>query len=123
MDTYIISDLVDIVIPEGGLSCCIKGLFFCSVVANGVAPKCFIKDSLDSSMHVSLPDSAADLVLSSDETFGMMVGGKFSYFGLDCIAEGILSCDTQGGLFLQGVRKIVLGKNGLSQVFAWPGSK
>lgn len=116
MEIYDISSLKKINVPVSGVPCVIKGFFFYRMT-DGKFPKCYLGDAPENpSAYITLEDRVGNIVLSDDETFGMLVGGEFAYFGLACIAEGVLFCNDYG-FFLSMVSRIKITKDGIYQDF------
>lgn len=117
MQTYEVAYVGRLSIPEGGLACSLGGFFFYRL-SNGDSPRCYLGDTAERpGILVQLRDEIGELVLSEDETFGMLVGGEFAYSGLKCTAEGHLHRDGSRALSLTSIVKITLEKDGLFQTF------
>lgn len=117
MEIYDVADLERIDIPVSGATCRIEGFFFYRI-ADGSFPKCYLGNAPENpSLCVSLHEDIGEAVLSGDETFGMLVGGEFAYFGLACAAEGVLHRDAECRFSLSMVSRMTLTKDGVSQDF------
>lgn len=120
---YAVSEIKEFKIPDEGLNCSVKGLFYyrISTIEQGdqVSPKCYLAESKsDDSLFIEFSDEIGETVISDDETFGIMVGGKFAYFSLSGIVDGIVK-SKNGILTFTRVDSLKLEKDGESQKFSF----
>lgn len=116
MDIFDISSLEKMSIPTEGMSCRVKGRFFFQI-AGSEGRRCYLSENANSSLTIQLNEDVGEFVVGNDETFGMLVGGEFAYFDLDCVADGVLCRSENGQLSLRPVDCISLRKDELCQSF------
>lgn len=118
---YTVSQVSEIVIPEGGLRCTVRGLFFYRIAhldTESTTPPCYIADSSDSGPIIGLPQAIGETVIDDDETFGMLVGGEFAYFGVNAHLSGLVVSQGSGVKEFAEVNNLILEMDGRSQEFA-----
>ena len=70
----------------------IKGYFFYIIseqAEDNGSGKCYIcsdKDNLNEKIYI--PEQVGEKVINDDETFGMLVGGEYAYYGLEAEIKG-----------------------------------
>ena len=116
MKKYSVSEIDDVVIAADGLPCMVQGKFFYRIAGSHIA-LCYLAERKDSPVKIELPIAVGELVVAEDESFGMMVGGEFAYYDLECLVEGVLHRENTGGLGFRPVKSIALFRNETSQVF------
>jgi hypothetical protein len=90
-----ISEILKTEIPDEGLTCEVAGSFFYYLATDGMCPqpsRCFLSSSdSDSDVHIiALPPEVGKEAIRMDETFGMMVGGKYAYFAMPAVVSGTI---------------------------------
>jgi len=100
-----IAEIREMDIPNDGLSCEIKGYFFYYIARDELCPQlspCFLcpTDSENGLDCVQLPSEIGELIVKADETFGMLVGGKYAYYGLSSVVSGLLYRRNESLVFL-----------------------
>ena len=118
---YTVSEIKDLEIPDKGLNCLVKGFFYYRISSteqgDQISPICYLAESESvDSLFIELSKEIGETVISDDETFGMMVGGEFAYFGLSGIVDGIIKSQN-GVLTFTRVESLKLEKDGESQKF------
>jgi len=117
---YNIFDLNKVDIPKEGISCTVKGYFsyqLSDANSNSLQPHCYISEAPeDSSSFIAMSDNIGETIISDDETFGMLVGGSYAYYGIHALVEGVIERNGDNLIFSK-VKSLTLEKNDLSQRF------
>jgi len=118
-----VTELIEMDIPNGGITCSVKGYFFYRIAEDihdeTILPKCFLSNTEEeSTMYVTIPNEIGESVISEDETFGMMVGGSYAYYGLSAEVTGIIE-KSANELIFRKIDKLHLTKNNLTQDFVF----
>jgi hypothetical protein len=115
-----IAEITCLELPIDGMNCSVKGRFYYRISENGRNRdffNCYLAESDNKdSPKIFLSDGIGDAVIDADETFGMMVGGEFAYYGVDAEIDGLVKCIPEGMAF-EMVKSIRLEKDGESQEF------
>lgn len=120
---YKVSEIQYLDLPVDGVSGSLKGKFYYRIAEGGENRDdfvdCYITDSSDSdSPRLYLSNEVGKAVIDKDETFGMMVGGEFAYYGLDAEINCIIR-KTMKGFVCENVEYLRLEKDGESQEFSF----
>lgn len=117
-----IAEIKKIKLPIKGRLCSVIGKFYYRISDSENTrnySRCYLADSDDSdSIRIFLSDDIGEAVIDADETFGMMVGGEFAYYGLEAVLEGTLISSPQGLIF-EKVLGLKLQKGGETQEFVF----
>lgn len=116
-----IAEIKEMDIPSGGLICSVKGNFFYYLAEDGLSPQsspCFLSPSgSENDMDCALlPPEVGEHIMKMDETFGIMVGGKYAYYGLTAIVSGV-ACRQNGKIIFPKISNIALQSGALKQDF------
>ena len=108
-------------LPVDGVMTSLKGKFFYRLPEDGcvkdVYANCYITEAFDiDSDRLYLSDEIGEAVIGEDETFGMMVGGEFAYWGVNAEVKCRIRKTTKG-LVCENVEYLKLEKDGESQEF------
>ena len=118
---YKVSEIVDLDLPADGIASSLKGKFYYCITQDRKNKfdffNCYITDASDTeSPRVYLPNDVGETVIDKDETFGMMVGGEFAYYGLNAEIYCVIK-KTARGLIGESVKSLKLEKDGENQEF------
>jgi len=118
--TMKVSDLASLSVPASGLQCRLQGYLFYRIVPEE-APVCYLAEDQEvPRLLVTIPERYADFLLREDSTFGMLVGGDYAYFGMECVVEGLV-CSTSAEKFrLSRVSSIRLIQDDIFRDFLIP---
>ena len=119
-----VSEINKMEIPHEGIGCEVKGYFFYYLADDSMCPKsspCFLSASdLESDLnYILLPKYVGENVIKMDDTFGMLVGGKYAYYGLRSIVIGVIRRQEDQVLF-SNVSSLLLERGSLRQEFKMP---
>lgn len=113
-------EIICMELPIDGMSCRVKGKFYYRISKSDASrdfANCYLAESDDiNSPKVLLSDGIGEAVIDEDETFGIMVGGEFAYFGIEAEVEGLIKETPEGPIF-EIVKSMKLNKDGESQEF------
>jgi hypothetical protein len=118
-----VSEIINMEIPVNGKKCCVKGKFYyrLSRVDDRNFVNCYLAESNDdNSPKIFLSDDIGEAVIDADETFGMMVGGEFAYYGIEAEVDGLLKIIAEGAAF-ENVMNMKLRKDNEFQDFKFGG--
>ncbi len=118
---YKVLEIQHLDIPSDGMNCLVKGKFYYRIIGDKNEKcnyvNCFIADTFDNdSPKLFLSDEVGETVVDKDESFGMMVGGEFAYYGMDIEVDGLIKKSLQGLVF-ETVKVLKLEKDGNCQEF------
>lgn len=102
---YNIIDLLKMNLPDEGVDCVVKGKFYYRI--EGDDHSCYLSDSDDMAAQIYLSNDLGELVINEDETFGMLVGGEFAYYGVEAEVTGVLK-ESSNNRYLDAVKCINL---------------
>lgn len=118
---YKVSELQNIKFPKEGATCSVKGKFYYRISGDEERTpdyvNCYVADSSDiNSPKLFISDKFGEAIINGDETFGMIVGGEFAYYGIDVELECLIKRASQG-IICEDVKALKLEKDGDSQSF------
>ena len=118
--SFTISEIEHKEIPSEGMSCSVKGKFYYRISETNVdgSARCYLSESDNSELKLVISDQICEQVIDDDETFGMMVGGEYAYFGLHAEVGGLVK-RSANGIVLEQVSVMILSKDGEYQEFSF----
>jgi len=115
-----ISEFLNEEFSSAGASCSVFGRFYYRIsegeISNGTS-NCYLAESdEEGSPKLFFLNDVGESVIDNDETFGMMVGGEFAYFGIYAEVTGLIK-RSPDALTFEVVDELKLEKDGDIQVF------
>lgn len=104
--------------PPATLEVCVRSTFYYRISGGELGyGNCYLADSSsEGEDRLVLSDSVGEFVIEEDETFGMMVGGEYAYFGLEVELRGFYR-SSEGGPEIDPVTSLSLRSGDLVQEF------
>ena len=95
----------------------LKAYFY---ILGGINEIAFLSDSNDGDFEkiITLPEDIIPQVIEQDETFGVLVGGKYAYYAMKAIVKGVITI-VNDQHFFNIVEELTLIENDRRQVFTF----
>ena len=95
----------------------LKAYFY---ILGGINEMAFLSDNNDGDFGkiITLPKDIIPKVIEQDETFGILVGGKYAYYAMKAIVKGIIAI-VNVQQFFSKVDELTLIENDRRQVFTF----